>query len=254
MINKSVLTMVILLSVAIAAAVLLLVPAIPQDTGYHDFADQRKILAIPHFFNVVTNLPFLAIGVMGIQLVACNHFSGGLPELRVAYGLFFTGVLLTGLGSSYYHLNPTNEILVWDRLPMTIAFMAFFSIIVGENITIETGNRLLYPLIIAGMLSVVYWYWGEQHDHGDLRFYALVQFLPMLLIPLVLMTSRSRFASNGYVWGLLGAYAAAKLAEYGDDVLYRWPGFLSGHSIKHLLAAAGVWFFLVGLKKRVRLT
>lgn len=251
--KKSVLTAIILLSTAIIVAVLIFAPAIPQDLRFHDFADQRKIFAIPHFFNVITNLPLLVIGLMGIGLVVCNNFPGGLPELRMAYATFFAGVLLAGLGSTYYHLNPDNETLIWDRLPMTIAFMAFFSIIVGENIAIETGNRLLYPLVAVGLLSVAYWYWGEQHGQGDLRFYALVQFMPMLLIPVILLAGQSRLANKGYLWLLLGSYAAAKLAEYGDALLYRQSGFLSGHSIKHLLAAVGVWFFFVGLKKRVRL-
>lgn len=253
MTNKSVLTIIVIVSVIIAASVFLFIPAIPQAIGSHNFADQRKFFEIPHFLNIVTNLPFLVIGSMGIRLVALNRFPGGLPELSRAYALFFIGIFLTGLGSAYYHLNPNNETLVWDRLPMTISFMAFFSIVIGENIAIETGNRLLYPLVIAGMFSVVYWYWGELHNQGDLRFYALVQFMPMLLIPVILIIGRPQFESNGYCWGLLGAYAAAKLAEYGDHALYRKSLFLSGHSLKHLIAAAGVWLFLLGLKKRMRL-
>ena len=252
--NKSVLTTIIILSTAIIFAVLIWVPPIPQDLRYHDFADQRKIFAIPNFFNVITNFPFLVIGLMGIRLVVGKKFSGGLPELRTAYAIFFSGILLVGFGSSFYHLNPNNDTLIWDRLPMTIAFMALFSILTGENIAIETGIRFLYPLVILGILSVVYWYWGERHGQGDLRFYALIQFLPLLLIPAILLFAQSRFANNRYLWGLIGAYTLAKFAEFGDDVLYRQSGFISGHSLKHLLAAAGVWSFFLGLKKRVRLT
>jgi hypothetical protein len=103
------------------------------------------------------------------------------------------------------------------------------------------------------MFSVIYWYWGELHHRGDLRFYGLVQFMPMLLIPLILIAGRPQFVNNGYCWGLLCAYAAAKLAEYGDNAFYRHSAFLSGHSLKHLFAAAGVWFFLLGLNKRIRI-
>jgi len=252
--DKSVLITVGLLASAITAAVFIFVPAIPQDPSYHGFADQRTIFAIPHFFNVITNLPLLIVGLRGIRLVADNRFPGGLPELRRAYITFFSGIFLVGLGSSYYHLNPVNKTLVWDRLPMSIAFMAFFSIIIGEHITVKTANQLLYPLVIAGLLSIVFWYWGEQRGQGDLRFYGLVQFMPMLLIPVILITGTSRFASNVYLWAFLGAYAAAKLAEYGDNTIYRLSGVISGHSIKHLLAAAGVWFFVLGLKQRVRIS
>jgi len=242
-----------ILSTVIAVSVFLFIPAIPQDIGSHNFADQRKFVEIPHFLNVVTNLPFLVIGFIGARLVACNHFRGGLPQLRMGYALFFIGIFLTGLGSVYYHLNPNNDTLVWDRLPMAVSFMAFFSIIIGENIAIDTGNRLLFPLVLAGMFSVVYWYWGELHGEGDLRFYGLIQFMPMLLIPVILIVGRPQFVNNGYCWGLLGAYAAAKLSEYGDHAFYRNSLLLSGHSLKHLIAAAGVWFFFLGLKKRVRL-
>lgn len=252
--DKSIPIAIIIVSAAIMVGVLLLFPAIPQNVHYHDFADQRKIFAIPRFFNVITNLPFLVIGWMGVRLIAGNNFPGGLPELRTAYATFFSGILLIGLGSIFYHLRPNNESLIWDRLPMTMSFMALFSIIVGENIAIEAGKRLLYPSVILGMLSVVYWYWGELHGQGDLRLYALIQFLPMLLIPAILAFGRPRFTNNGYLWGLLGAYAAAKFAEYGDDTLYQLSGFFSGHSLKHLLAASGIWFFYLGLKQRVRLT
>jgi hypothetical protein len=251
--DKSILVAMIFVSTAITAGTLFFFPAIPQDIHYHDFADQRKILAIPHFFNVITNFPLLVTSLMGLRLVVGNNFSGGLPELRAAYAIFFSGILLVGLGSGFYHLNPDNESLIWDRLPMTISFMAFFSIIVGENIAIETGIKLLYPSIILGILSVVYWYWGELHEQGDLRFYALIQFLPMLLIPVMLVAGQARFTNNGYLWGLLASYAAAKLAEYGDSAVYQISGFFSGHSLKHLLAASGIWFFYLGLKNRVRL-
>jgi hypothetical protein len=252
MTNKPVLFITIISSV-IVASVFLYIPAIQQDRRYHDFADQRQFFEIPNFINVVTNLPFFVIGLMGIRLIAHNNFPGGLPEMRRAYQLFFIGILLTGLGSAYYHLCPSNETLVWDRLPMTIAFMAFFSIIIGENIAIETGIRLLYALVIVGMSSVVYWYWGELHQQGDLRFYALVQFMPMLLAPVILISGQCRFVSNACLWQVLAAYAVAKLAEYGDHALYLQSDLISGHSFKHLIAAAGVWMFFLGLKNRLRL-
>ena len=44
---------------------LALSPAIPQPAEYHDFADQRGLAGIPHFWNVVSNLPFAIIGLVG---------------------------------------------------------------------------------------------------------------------------------------------------------------------------------------------
>jgi hypothetical protein len=249
--NQSVRSFIVLFTIVVSIAVFTLVPKIPQDLNYHYFGDQKQMLGIPNFWNVMTNLPFLIVGLMGIRRVMTDRLDGGMPQLRPAYLIFFIGVFLVGLGSGYYHLDPDNGTLIWDRLPMTIAFTALFSAIVGEYLSITWGRRLLYPLVLIGMASVVYWHWSEQQGHGDLRFYALVQFLPMLLIPVMLVFCQPRLSGNGYLWGIIGIYAAAKLAETGDVVIYEHLRFLSGHSLKHLLAAGGAALFLVALQKRV---
>jgi hypothetical protein len=249
--NQSVRNFIVLFTIVVSIAVFTLVPKIPQDLNYHYFGDQKQMLGVPNFWNVMTNLPFLIVGLMGIRRVMTNRLDGGMPQLRPAYLIFFIGVFLIGLGSGYYHLDPDNGTLIWDRLPMTIAFAALFSAIVGEYLSITWGRRLLYPLVLIGMASVVYWHWSEQQGHGDLRFYALVQFLPMLLIPVMLVFCQPRLSGNGYLWGIIGIYAAAKLAETGDVVIYEHLRFLSGHSLKHLLAAGGAALFLAALQKRV---
>ena len=242
---------IIILGVALLAIVIaFLVPPIPQDPSYHNFADQRRILGIPHYWNVVSNLPFLAIGLLGLQLVVRGPVTGGLSELRSGYLLFFLGVLLIGCGSIYYHLSPSNRTLIWDRLPMTISFMAFFSVIVGENISDTLGRRILWPLLLVGIISVVYWNITEARGNGDLRPYALVQFLPMLLIPVILILFRPSLSETGYIWAVLGAYAVSKVAELHDEAAFRFLGVLSGHSLKHLFAALGTYFFLLALKRR----
>ena len=111
----------------LAIVVVFFIPPIPQDPAYHDFVDQRTLHGVPNFWNVASNLPFVIAGLLGLLvLLGRKPLPGGLPELKWAYVVFFAGVLLTGFGSAYYHLDPTNESLVWDRLPMTLAFMAFF--------------------------------------------------------------------------------------------------------------------------------
>ena len=165
--------------------------------------------------------------------------------------MFFVGMAGVALGSSYYHLNPSNETLFWDRLPMTIAFMAFCSVIVSENLSIELGSRLLWPLVCIGFLSVIYWTYTEGLGRGDLRPYALVQFLPALLIPMILLMFKSAFASNRYIWAMLGSYVLAKIAEALDGPIFDVLGYLSGHSIKHLIASAGGILFCLALVSRV---
>lgn len=243
-------TLVLITGVAIIGAFLL--PKVPQDPAYHQFADTRTILSVPNFWNVLSNLPFVFVGLTG--LVMCVRSSLAIvPELKPAYILFFIGVAAVAFGSGYYHLWPSNQTLVWDRLPMTIGFMSIFALIIAEFISVKAGRVLFLPLVIAGFASVFYWDYSESLNAGDLRFYGLVQFLPMLLIPLILLMYQSRFTHIGLYWAVLAAYGLAKLAELGDHVIYDLLDF-SGHSLKHLIAAAAPWMFYLALKKRSSLT
>lgn len=226
-------------------------PPVPQDPAYHDFVDQRTLYGIPNFWNVVSNVPFVLAGLLGLRLLSGQRPApGGLPELRTAYRVFFTGVLLTGFGSAFYHLAPSNAALVWDRLPMTLAFMAFFSMIVGEYLSPGAGRALLWPLIVVGILSIVYWHMTERAGHGDLRPYGLVQFLPMVLIPMILLMFRSRLNGAVFLWAMIAAYVVSKITEYYDAELYAAIGALSGHSIKHIAAAVGTLFIYIALRRR----
>ena len=237
------------LAVLIIFPVFLLGP-IPQDPTYPLFADQRSLFGIPNFWNVVSNVPYLLFGMMGLALMLAGTTPGGLPGLRTAYFLFFTGVFLVGFGSAYYHLDPTNTSLVWDRLPMTISFMTFFSIIVGEYISVRMGKAMLWPLITIGIFTVIYWHYTEQSGQGDLRPYAIIQFLPMLLIPLILLTSKSPLQPGKYIWWFLAAYLLAKVTEYFDTEIFEFHSLMSGHALKHFISALGPCFFYLALKKR----
>ena len=106
--------------------------------------------------NVLSNLAFIIIGVIGLYrlLVAKNIVI--LAELKAGYFLLFLGLLLIGFGSGYYHLAPSNQSLVWDRLPMTLVFMALVAIIIDEYVGMHWGKRLLYPLLFLGGTAVFY--------------------------------------------------------------------------------------------------
>ena len=222
---------------------------IPQDPAYHAFADQRAILGIPNFWNVTSNLPFALVAVPGILLLLRGCTPGVLGELRSAYIVFLVGALLVAPGSAYYHLNPTNSSLVWDRLPMTISFMAFFAIIIGEHMNPAAARRALPHFCAAGMVSVLYWAASEHAGRSDLRLYAVVQFLPMLLIPAILLLFPSRLTGIWLVWGIIASYVLAKIFEFFDGQLYGLTG-VSGHTVKHVFAAAGVLFFVLCAKYR----
>jgi hypothetical protein len=219
----------------IAAAALLataLHGRIPQDPAYHLFADTRSLAGIANFWDVLSNLPFLMVGLYGFSR------SRRLAELRCksAYITLCWGVLLVSLGSAYYHLSPSTPTLLWDRLPMTVAFMALFSMLLEERVT--ESRRTLLPLLAAGLASAVYWYWTESRGAGDLRPYILVQFLPIVLIPLILALYPSKYLSNSLLAAALVLYCAAKFFEHYDRQVLASIAVFSGHTIKHLLAGA----------------
>jgi len=207
-----------LLIAAAALAVLaffLFVPPIPQDQAYHFFGDNRTILGIPNFWNVVSNLPFALVGLLGLW------------KLRgVANRVLFTGVLLTFFGSAYYHLAPSDARLVWDRLPMTLVFMALLACV------LEVNNWLLAVFLASGVASILWWI-----ATNDLRPYALVQFGPLLFLVAALWFLRNA----RYLAAVLAFYALAKLAEFYDRGIFSSLP-VSGHTIKHVLAAIATYY------------
>jgi hypothetical protein len=146
-------------------------------------------------------------------------------------------MFLTAFGSGYYHLNPANDPLVWDRLPMTIGFAGLFSIIIGEFVSVRAARRILVPLLVIGAASVLYWAFTESNGSGDLRPYAVVQFLPMLLIPVILLIYKPSIGSPKYYWIMMLFYVLAKLFEHFDAAIYDAGQIVSGHTVKHLFAA-----------------
>lgn len=240
----------LLIGVGIAAVVAVaLVDAVPQDPSYHQFADQTGMFGVPNFLNVASNLPFLFVGILGWRLIL-KHPETVTPDTRIAWLVFFFGIALTAFGSGYFHLEPNNDTLFWDRTPMTIGFMSLISIIIAEYFSPQVGRRLLLPLLLVGISSVLYWAHTEALGAGDLRPYALVQFLPMLLIPLTLFLYGSRSDLTRYLWWMIAFYVAAKVSEQLDDVLYSAGSMLSGHSLKHLLASLAPASILYGLMQR----
>jgi hypothetical protein len=239
-----------LLITACAVIAMLFMQPIAQDPAYHHFADHRHLFGIDNFLNVVSNAPFLIIALLGFRQV---QKSAALPADSVRftsiYLTFFTGVLLTGLGSSYYHYAPSSSTLIWDRLPMTIAFMAFFCLIIGYHSSQKIAKIALAPLLALGLGSILYWIYTENQGRGDLRLYVLVQFLPILLVPMMIHGSSSKNMDRKSVWTIIAYYGMAKVFEHFDSQIYTLLGEISGHSIKHVLAAMGTYHVYLSLKK-----
>jgi hypothetical protein len=236
------------------AGFLLVWPAFPQPLAYHNFADQRPLLGVPHLLNVASNLPFLVVGGAGLVFMASRaaRRPGAFVHSveRGPYWLFFIGLALTAFGSAYYHADPNNARLTWDRLPLTVTFMALFTAVLAERVSWRLAGWLLGPLVALGMASVVYWHWTESLGAGDLRYYLIVQFLPLVALPLLFLLFRPRYTGTGDLVAALGCYVLAKLLEALDGQVYAQGGLVSGHTLKHLVAGLGSYFVLLMLQRR----
>ncbi len=230
-----------LFAVIATAMMFFLSPPIPQLSEFHTFADTRSFFGIPNFWNVVSNIPFFIVGYLGLKQLG----SANIPEkLKLTYQTIYFGALLICAGSSFFHWHPDHFSLMFDRLPMTFVFMSLLTVVIAEQVS-EWGAKILWiPLMMIGIVSVIYWYWSESQGVGDLRLYVLVQFLPMLLIPAMLLMYPSRYSSTKGYWLLFAFYVVAKLFEQFDGEILAIGEIISGHSLKHILAAVGLFYLL----------
>lgn len=249
----------ILLAVVLAIiAGALLFPRIPQDPAYHNFADHRRLLGLPNFLDVASNLFFLFVGLAGIYFVYATPLGDRSPFSdsvdRWSYFIFFVAVGSTAIGSGYYHLHPDSETLVWDRLPMAIGFLALLAAILCERVIFQNMLRyLLFLLPVAGAATVFYWQATERHGNGDLRPYAVAQFGTLVAMLLVLILFRPTFTRGTDFYVALAFYGLAKMLEAADRAIFSAGGLLSGHSVKHVAAAVSTYWILRMLRLRAPL-
>jgi len=231
-----------------------LLPRLQQDPAYHNFADHREFLGIANCLDVLSNWPFLFVGVLGVRLLlkprGADTENTLAAEERWPWMLFFLGVGLTSFGSAYYHLAPGNGRLLWDRLPMALGFMSLLAAVIAERIDVRAGVRLLGPLAGYGIWSVLYWHFSETRGQGDLRPYILTQFFPLLLIPALLGLFPAKYTRGGDLFGALGIYGLAKAFEFLDARIFAAGHIVSGHTLKHLTAAAATWWIYRMFKLR----
>jgi hypothetical protein len=236
-------TLILLIITFVTLILIFWLPPIAQAPAFHNFADSRSLAGIVNAGNVLSNIAFLIIGVYGLVLVSR---SSSPFAIRAIYSMLFVGVILTGLGSAYYHWHPNNDRLVWDRIPMTIVFMSFLSATIAELVSRPVGVRLLLPLVALGIASVLWWHYTETKGQGDLRLYYWVQFFPMLSIPLLLWlyyTPSLKAVVPNLIW-IVVWYVIAKVFEQLDYQIYHALG-ISGHTLKHLAAAVSTVYFIL---------
>ncbi len=221
------------LALVVFAAIWLFMPAIGQQQSYHQFADSRAWRGIPNAADVLSNLAFVAVGLLGFYRV--QQTPRPLPPVvRISLNVFFLGLFITGFGSAYYHWNPNDETLVADRLPMTVAFAGVFGAILAERVSARSGMVVLLLMLVVGPASVFFW-----RATGDLSLYVVVQFGGMAGILLLLSFTKAGHDPFPW-WALLAWYAVSKLVESGDVLIWNASRELfAGHALKHLAAATG---------------
>ena len=229
--------------VIISFVSLFFIEPIAQDLAYHNFADMRTMLGVANFFDVASNLPFIAVGLLG--LFSLYKYWG--VTCSWSWLILFISILFVAFGSTYYHLNPENQTLTWDRLPMAIGFMALFVIVLTDYVNNKLEKWLLLPMCLLGVSSVLYW-----HVTDDLRIYAWVQFVSLALLLIIIFTYKPDQLDTKYIIYAFVFYIFSKIAEHFDQKIFELlDEIVSGHTIKHLLASAATFCFYILLKRRV---
>ncbi|MBC7004457.1 hypothetical protein BIZ37_17995 [Photobacterium sp. BZF1] len=241
---------ILLIAIAlILGALALYFSPIKQSRNFYDYADQSMLIGIPHFWDVISNAGFLIVGVMGL-VENKRHPLALIPSMSFAYQLFFIGLIGASLGSSIYHWAPGAFTLMIDRIPITVCFISLYCIILAEYLSPKLGKAMLLPTLAYGVVSVVYWYMTDViTGRGDMAPYVLVQLLPIIHIPLIVWLYPNKQNPTKYYLYALGLYVVCKWAESNDEELYALTSLLSGHTIKHILAAIAGYYVYLGWKK-----
>ncbi|MEE2657712.1 MAG: alkaline phytoceramidase [Candidatus Latescibacterota bacterium] len=250
----------VIASVVVALAFALLTRApIAQDQAYHLFADQRPLFGIPNASNVLSNLGFLIVGLIGLRRCWCSFAAGPSPHFTHPAGafpwvVFFVGLTLTASGSAYYHWAPSDDTLFWDRLPLSTTYTSLIAAVIFERVGPRQGFFAVPLLLVFGVGSVGYWHHTEAAGEGDLRYYLFGQATAVVLVPLMVGLLPARLTAGSDYLLAIAAYALAKLAEVEDSWVFSLGQWVSGHTLKHLFAAVAAGVLLRMLSRRSRIT
>ncbi|MCW5236408.1 hypothetical protein [Verminephrobacter eiseniae] len=218
-------------------------PAQPASAHQHDFADLRTLWGIPCAMDVLSNLPFAFAGLYG--LVVLRRVGPAMPDAasRASATLFFAGLLCTAAGSAVYHWQPQDAGLLWDRLGMVLPFAGLLGLTAANRVSERSGWAAAAAVLLAGPLALLWWSY-----RGNLLPWAVVQFGGMLVVLVLAFVPRRAGALALYPGAVIALYALAKLFEAADHVVFGATAqWVSGHSLKHVLAAGAAWPVLSAL-------
>jgi len=233
--------------VGVMCLIAVLGPQVTQFDSYHDFADKSNVLGLPHAWDVLSNVPFALIGVGGLWVMRRFSEVEGSIVARDMLLLFFYGLIVTSVCSSFYHLSPDNASVFLDRLGMTVAFAGILALAVTVCVSDRAGKMISYLVLFLG--PVCLWVW-QQTD--NLLAWSVLQAGGMLVIVgLAAFTKASKSLRVALAYAI-GWYFLSKLCELGDHAIYEWTfGLMPGHSLKHIVAAfAGIP--LINYLRRIR--
>jgi hypothetical protein len=252
----------LLFTFALLALVALFGPALPAaDVAIASvFADNRTWHGLPNAMDVLSNLPFLLIGCWGLYRLnridrahqqALAQFPLAPPAsdppdntLDCAW-LFFAGLIATAAGSAFYHLLPEAPRLAADRAGMAVAFAGLIGIAVCERVSQRAGWPAAWFVLTTGLLAA-----EVVQETGNVLPWALVQFGGMALVLTLALATPMRGAVGLKLGWVIFFYVVAKAFELADHQIYEASGHLiSGHSLKHLVAALAGLPVLAALRK-----
>lgn len=224
--------------------------------GYHNFVDQRMLLFIPNFFDVVSNIPFALLGLYGIDFLTRSRKGFLTLDLlsKLPFFGFFLAVILVMFGSANYHWSPTHESLFWDRVPIVIAFMCLFGGFLSDRLNSRGVGLYLTPCLIFLSLGALAWDLYQFDQGGDLRFYLLVQIFPILTLPVICrLYPVGRLTTEKHLWQMIAWYGVSKIFELFDSRIFILTNeTLSGHTLKHLAASMAVLAVIQMLREKTR--
>lgn len=207
-------------------------PQVAAPAGYHAFADARPWAGIPNAANVLSNIAFFIAGAVGLW--AAHRARANIPDMaRAMANLFFVGLLVTAAGSAWYHWAPGETGLAIDRGAMAVAFAGLLGMAAAAHVSARAGAALALAALLAGPWALHSAYGGQLLPWGVLQFGGMA-----LLAALAFVSPLPRAPQVRWL-AVLAIYGVAKVFEVADAaVLVATQGVVSGHTVKHLLAAA----------------
>jgi hypothetical protein len=115
--------------------------------------------------------------------------------------------------------------------------MSLVSAQLVDRVSVRTGLALLPPLLLLGVASVVYWRSSERAGDGNVLPYAVLQGYSVVMLAVFAVSHPSRYTRGADIGWVFGGYLLAKLLESADRWAFDLGHVVSGHTLKHIVAA-----------------